>query len=243
MARQLRGLVGSLFAAVLASACVVQPLPAAPPISPATSLAQAEGVGGYQVQPPEAEQPGPQVAQYYPPPENSYGEQPNMGSITYQATGGSAYGSYGGSPHQRPNSGPFVYPSRGQSPKQEQTDKGQCYTWAVQQTGFDPANPPTPTSPPPQAGPPEGGLFRGAAGGAALGAIGGAIGGNAGEGAAMGAAVGGLFGGMRRRRWMEQAEFQQASYQQQLQNALSQGRADYNRAFKACMSGRGYTLE
>jgi hypothetical protein len=59
----------------------------------------------------------------------------------------------------------------------------------------------------------------------------------------MGAAMGGMFGGMRRRRWMQQAEYQQASYQQQQQNSLNQGRADYNRAFGACMTGRGYTLE
>ena len=166
-----------------------------------------------------------------------------MGGSPYQAPSGSPYGSYGGAPNPRPSSGPFIYPNRGQSPQQEQTDKGQCYTWAVQQSGFDPANPPPPTSPPPQAGPPQGGLFRGAAGGAALGAIGGAIGGNAGKGAAMGAAMGGMFGGMRRHRWEQQAEFQQASYQQQQQNVLTQGRTDYNRAFRACMSGRGYTLE
>src|SRR5215472_10189243 len=36
---------------------------------------------------------------------------------------------------------PYIYPARGQSPQQEESDKGQCYGWAVQQTGFDPANP------------------------------------------------------------------------------------------------------
>ena len=84
----------------------------------------------------------------------------------------------------------YIYPSRGQSPQQEQNDRGQCYTWAVQESGFDPANPQIPGGPPPAVGAPQGGLFRGAAGGAALGAIGGAIGGNAGEGAAIGAATG-----------------------------------------------------
>ena len=45
---------------------------------------------------------------------------------------------------------PNVYlPSRGQSPQQEQSDRGQCYTWAVQQSGFDPANPQVPSGPPP----------------------------------------------------------------------------------------------
>jgi hypothetical protein len=82
----------------------------------------------------------------------------------------------------------YIYPSRGQSP-QQQIDQGQCYSWAVQQSGFNPANPQIPGGPPPAAGAPQGGLFRGAAGGAALGAIGGAIGGNAGKGAAIGAAT------------------------------------------------------
>ena len=34
----------------------------------------------------------------------------------------------------------YIYPSRGQSPQLQQTDRGQCYTWAVQQSGFDPAS-------------------------------------------------------------------------------------------------------
>src|SRR5262244_378576 len=106
----------------------------------------------------------------------------------------------------------FIYPSRGQSPQQEQFDKGQCYSWAVQQSGFDPANPQVYTPPPPQAGPPQGGVFRGAASGAALGAVGGAIGGDAGKGAAIGAAVGGVFGLMRRARWADEEQQQQQSY-------------------------------
>jgi len=136
----------------------------------------------------------------------------------------------------------FIYPSHGQSPQQEQSDRGQCYAWAVEQTGFNPASPELPGGPPPQAGPPQGGLFRGAAGGAGMGAIGGAIGGNTGGGAAIGAAAGGLFGLMRRRRWEEQQQFQQSSYMQQQQNALNQERGSFNQAFAVCMTGRGYTV-
>jgi hypothetical protein len=136
----------------------------------------------------------------------------------------------------------FIYPARGQSPQQEQFDKGQCYGWAVQQSGFDHANPQVYTPPPPQAGAPQGGLFRGAAGGAALGAVGGAIGGDAGQGAAIGAAVGGLFGLMRRARQSEEQQQQQQSYAAGQQNALAQGHAAYNRAFSTCMTGRGYTV-
>jgi len=85
-------------------------------------------------------------------------------------------------------------------------------------------------------------MFRGAAGGAALGAVGGAIGGDAGKGAAIGAAVGGLFGGMRRLRAQEEQQQAQASYAAQQQGALAQGHANYNRAFSACMAGRGYIV-
>jgi len=137
----------------------------------------------------------------------------------------------------------FVYPARGQSPQQQEFDRGQCYSWAVQQSGFDPANPRVAAGPPPpQPGMPQGGLFRGAAGGAAMGAVGGAIGGDAGKGAAIGAAVGGLFGVMRRARWQEEQQQQQQSYQAQQQGAMAQGHSAYNRAFGACMTGRGYTV-
>lgn len=136
----------------------------------------------------------------------------------------------------------FVYPEKGQTAQQQEFDRGQCYSWAVQQSGFDPANPPPPTAPPPMQAAPQGGLLRGAFGGAALGAVGGAIGGNAGEGAAIGAAVGGLFGMMRRARQVEEQQQQQANYATQQQNALSQGHATYNRAFGVCMTGRGYSV-
>jgi Glycine zipper len=137
----------------------------------------------------------------------------------------------------------YVYPERGQSPQQQEFDRGQCYSWAVQQSGFDPANPQVAmTTPPPQPQAPQGGLFRGAAGGAALGAIGGAIGGNAGKGAAIGAGVGLLFGGFRRRHQMEEEQQAQQNYQSQQQSAMAQGHSNYERAFRACMAGRGYTV-
>jgi len=149
---------------------------------------------------------------------------------------------------------PYIYPDRGQPPQQQESDKGQCYGWAVQQTGFDPSNPQVATGPPPpsyypQQQAPQGGMLRGAAGGAALGAVGGAIGGDAGKGAAIGAGVGALFGGMRRMRaeeqqqqQMQQQQQQQQQYMAQQQNAMSQGRGNYERAFGACMSARGYTV-
>ena len=36
----------------------------------------------------------------------------------------------------------YVYPAKGQSPEQQKSDEAACYSWAVQQSGFDPAKPP-----------------------------------------------------------------------------------------------------
>ena len=35
----------------------------------------------------------------------------------------------------------FVYPAKSQTPAQQKQDEGECYTWAVQQSGVDPAKP------------------------------------------------------------------------------------------------------
>ena len=66
--------------------------------------------------------------------------------------------------------------------------------------------------------------------------------GTRGKGAAIGAGVGGLFGAIRRPGWAEQEQQQQMSYAAQQQGALAHGRANYNQAFGACMTGRGYTV-
>jgi hypothetical protein len=116
----------------------------------------------------------------------------------------------------------YIYPSKGQTPEQQSKDQQDCQGWAVSQAG----------SPYSTAGnQPSGGLIRGAAGGAALGAVGGAIAGDAGQGAAIGAATGALFGGIRQHRQRRD------QYNQQAQQADA-----YNRAFAACMQGRGYTV-
>ncbi len=84
-------------------------------------------------------------------------------------------------------------------------------------------------------------------GGATVGALGGlAIGslsGNAGKGAAIGAMGGGLVGGLRRREQMKQMAVEQQQYVNQEEAAYGQKRNTYNRAFSACMEGRGYTVQ
>jgi len=120
--------------------------------------------------------------------------------------------------------GPFVYPQKGQSAEQQNKDSNECYGWAKAQSGVDPGAPPPPAKPGQHARGTAGGAARGAAGGAAIGAIAG----DAGKGAAAGAVV----GGVRGRRGSKAAQQQQ---QADTRNA-------YDRAFGACMEGRGYTV-
>lgn len=136
----------------------------------------------------------------------------------------------------------FIYPDRGQSPQQQQKDRGECHVWAVQQTGVDPTMTAAAAPPPPPSMAPQGQAVRGAARGAALGAVGGAIMGNAGKGAAAGAAMGGLFGAMRRHDEMVHEQQAYSSQAAQQQAAQAQASATYNRALGACLSGRGYTV-
>lgn len=132
---------------------------------------------------------------------------------------------------------PIAYPAKGQSAAQEDKDTGQCQVWAKKKTGVDPvAIAQQPAAPPP--GPAVGGGERvqGAARGAAGGAVIGAIAGDAGKGAAIGAAGGTMVGGHRARKNQKAT---QQSAEAQKQNKIN----TYNRAFAACMEGRGYTMK
>ncbi|MGY6214668.1 glycine zipper family protein [Methylolobus aquaticus] len=133
---------------------------------------------------------------------------------------------------------PFVYPAKGQSPEKMARDKAECQGWATQQTGFDPMKDAT-AQPAPSQQSQRGGVLRGGARGAAAGAAIGAIAGNAGEGAAIGAASGGLMAGAKRRQ--QQKAEQQAQAQQA--QAHSEQVGNFQRAYGACLKGRGYSVE
>jgi hypothetical protein len=137
----------------------------------------------------------------------------------------------------------FIYPTKNQSAEQQDKDKWECRAWATKQSGFDPAARPTASTPPPARQAPKGGLVRGAAGGAALGAVGGAIAGNAGKGAAIGAAGGGLLGVMRRNDQVRQEQYGNQQWAQQNSAQYEQNRSSWIRAVKACLTGRGYTVQ
>jgi hypothetical protein len=133
----------------------------------------------------------------------------------------------------------IVFPAKGQSTQQMEKDKGTCYTWAKQQTGVDPvalAQKGATQAPP--AGP-QGERVKGAAKGAAAGAVVGAIAGDAGTGAAIGAATGTMAGGAQQRG---KARTQQETQQQQ-QAQMKQDLDKYNRAYAACLEGKGYTVK
>jgi len=129
----------------------------------------------------------------------------------------------------------IVYPSKGQSQQKMEKDKSECHNWARQQTGFDPNT--SAASPQPDS---QSSTTKGAVRGATVGALGGlavgSLSGNAGKGAAIGAAGGALFGGLKAKNQQDQAR--QAQEQQYLQKY-----DDYNRACKACLIGRGYTVQ
>ena len=139
---------------------------------------------------------------------------------------------------------PIIYPAKGQSQDQMEKDKFECYSWGKKESGFDPMQPPQATEAPPQQEAKKGGAGRGAARGAAVGYGAGKVFGDSGsQGAKYGAATGAVVGGSRRRS--QQKQQQQAQQQQAQEQAAqySQSRDGYNRAYSACLEGRGYTVK
>ena len=138
-----------------------------------------------------------------------------------------------------------VFPAKGQSQEQMEKEKFDCYQWAKQETGFDPmqAQPQAQAAPPQNQGP-SGARIKGAARGAAVGAVVGEIANDdAGKGAAAGAAAGAMTGGMRSRQQKRQQAQAQEQKAQQESAAYAQKRDTYNRAYSACLEGKGYTVK
>jgi hypothetical protein len=136
----------------------------------------------------------------------------------------------------------IIYPAKGQSAEQQEKDKFECYSFAKGQSGFDPMALPTASAPPPTKEAPEGGAGRGAVRGALGGAAIGYLTGDTKQGAKIGAAGGGLLGGMRRHDQKAREDYNRQQWEQQQVQQYSQNRNNYNRAFSACMEGRGYTV-
>jgi len=132
----------------------------------------------------------------------------------------------------------IIFPAQGQSDEQMEKDKYNCYQWAKKETGFDPMEVPKATAPPPKEEPKKGGLVRGAALGAAVGGI---VDGS--DGAKKGAAAGGVVGGARRRSQKRGQQQKEEQWAQEQAAQYSQKRNTYNRAYGACLEGKGYTVK
>jgi len=158
--------------------------------------------------------------------------------------------------------GLYAYPAKNQPHDQQLIDESDCYDSAQQQTGVNPemGAPQGPSSADvqnaqaqaadsaPQA---KGGRAKGAARGAVGGAVIGGIAGDAGKGAAIGATVGTVRGGRQQRQANADAKQQaadQAGAQMQQQHqsekaAYNQQMDKFKRAFTACMTARGYSVQ
>lgn len=124
----------------------------------------------------------------------------------------------------------MVFPKMGQTPQQQQQDQYNCNAWSVQQSGYDPSNPPA-QSAGPSLGSASKETVRGGARGAAAGAAIGAIAGDAGKGAAIGAVGGAMKRG-----------FQERDSQREAAAAPPPGLDTYNRAMKSCLEALDYSV-
>ena len=127
---------------------------------------------------------------------------------------------------------PYVYPARGQSSSRQTRDEADCYVWATNKTGFDPARP----APAPVSGDTKVTGSGARLAGAGVGAVvSGATGGSAGTGAVIGAAAGGVTRRIRARNAAEKQNAQMAADRQARQGGWDQART-------ACLTGRGYSV-
>ena len=141
---------------------------------------------------------------------------------------------------------PIVYPAKGQSDDQMEKDKYQCYSWAKNETGFDPMKIPTTTSGPPAKEEEVWGAGKtGVAGGATGAIVGGAAKGKKGaiRGGLLGAAGGALIGGVRSSNQRNREAQKRKDWERKEANNYARARNEYNRAFGACMEGRGYSVK
>jgi len=135
----------------------------------------------------------------------------------------------------------MIFPAKGQSAETMDQDKYTCYGWAKGQSGFDPMKVPTTTTAPPKSkeGSVAGTAVGGAVGGAVLGKV---IGGNK-KSAKRGALAGGLVGGVSQSSKNNKSKKKQKKWEQEQASNYADNRNNYNRAYSACLEGKGYTVK
>ena len=138
----------------------------------------------------------------------------------------------------------YFYPAQGQSEAQQDRDRYDCYVWATDETGFDPARQIAPrearATVVPARSPGET-VAAAAAVGAVIGAVA-ADRGDGAQGAVVGAMAGTVVGAVA-----ANAEASEARAVAERNNSRGVGRhereaAEYRRAMSACLEGRGYSV-
>jgi hypothetical protein len=142
-------------------------------------------------------------------------------------------------PGQASSQDVFIYPQKGQSAEQQDKDEFECYKWARDNSGFDPMAAPTAGSPPPRKDEKSYGVLKGAA----VGAVGGKVFGNSKKTTRTAAAAGGLLGGVRQHQHNSREQQKVEDWERREASNYASNRSNYNRAYAACLEGRGYTVK
>lgn len=151
------------------------------------------------------------------------------------------------SPGSPPTTTVYFYPTRDQSPEQQDRDRYDCYLWAVKQSGFDPGQAqlaPHQRVEVRPAAPPGADTAAGAVSGAVIGAVV-APHDDRGFGLVFGAITGAMIGAASDAARQEQAERIQRQYDEEEARRyarLEKQARDYQRAMTACLEGRGYAV-
>jgi len=153
-------------------------------------------------------------------------------------------------PPDKPITDVYAYPQNNQTPDQQERDRYECNSWAVQQSGFDPSGPNVPPHDRYRVvavGPaPGSGTAVGAITGGILGAL---IAGprNAGAGLVVGAVAGGVVGtaAEQQQRADAQAQAEEINDARSAQQmaVIDAKASNYRRALGACLEGRGYSVK
>lgn len=136
----------------------------------------------------------------------------------------------------------FFYPTQGQSEAQQDRDRYDCYVWAVDQTGFDPARGPRDTR---ATVVPARSQGESVAAAATVGAVIGAVTadrGDVGQGALVGAMVGTVIGAAAASMEAADASASEARYNSRGYGRHEREATEYRRAMSACLEGRGYSV-
>jgi outer membrane lipoprotein SlyB len=143
----------------------------------------------------------------------------------------------------------YFYPQQGQSPRQQERDRYDCFNWASTRTAFDPSRQPLPRETREvvvvPAYPPGSVALAGAATGALVGAT---VSDpwHRGEGALIGAVAGTMLGAVAESAQKPQLQPVTSSAQHRYDSTASgyaRQAAEFRRAMSACLEGRGYAVK